>query len=110
MNDGKVGRKYIYPEKFIKWTALVYHVMNMPYRTIQGFLRSLSKYIPKLKAADYTTLFRRMKYVDIKLQDSIKESNFPFVVAVDTTGIKITTRGDWIRHKWRRKGHNHKEY
>ena len=108
MNNGKVGRKYIYPEKFIKWTALVYHVMNMPYRTIQGFLRSLSRYIPKLKAADYTTLFRRMKHVDIKLQDSMKLPNGPFIVAVDTTGIKITTRGDWIRHKWKRKGHNHK--
>lgn len=101
MNIGKVGRKFIYPEKFIKWTSLAYHVMNMPYRTIQGFLRSMSKYIPGLKAADYTTLFRRIRNADINLIDSMPVMNGPFVVSVDTTGVKITTRGDWLRYKWR---------
>ena len=52
MNDRKPGRRFIYPEKFIRWTALVYHVMNMPYRTLEGFLRGLSRYIPKLKATN----------------------------------------------------------
>ena len=24
-----------------------------------------------------------------------------FVIAIDSTGIKVTNRGEWIRHKWK---------
>ena len=23
-----------------------------------------------------------------------------FVIAIDSTGVKVTNRGEWIRHKW----------
>ena len=29
-----------------------------------------------------------------------------YIVAIDSTGIKVSNRGDWIRHKWHiRKGY-----
>ncbi len=108
MNLGKIGRRFEYPDKFIRWTALVYHAMNIPYRTLQGFLRKLSEYITRLKSADYTTLFRRIKKVSINLIDTIHKRTENVVVAVDSSGIKVTTRGDWIRHKWKRAGYNEK--
>lgn len=101
MNKKKMGRRFIYPEKFIKWTALIYHTMNMPYRTMEGFLRQLSRYIPRLKAADYTTLFRRIRDVKIDLKDSIPRTTRPIVIAVDSSEIQISPRGEWRNHKWR---------
>ena len=35
----------------------------------------------------------------------MKESNEDFVIAVDSSGVKVSNRGEWIRHKWKvRKG------
>lgn len=101
MNHNKVGRKFIYPEKFIKWTAIIYQGFNLPYRLLQGYLRKLSTYIPRLEAADYTTLYRRIKDVKLDLKDTIPAMSGPLVVAVDSSGIKTTTRGEWIKKKWR---------
>lgn len=55
----------------------------------------ISKYEPGLVAADYTTLFRRIS--KLALQMTIPENEA--IVAVDSTGIKVTNRGDWIREK-----------
>ncbi|MFW3145904.1 MAG: transposase [Thermoplasmatota archaeon] len=49
MNLLKSGRKFRYPETFIRWAALAYHTMNLPYRTLQGFIRSIAAIVPKLK-------------------------------------------------------------
>ena len=46
-------------------------------------------------AADYTTLFRRIS--KLALQITVPENDA--IVAVDSTGIKVTNRGDWIREK-----------
>jgi len=102
MNKGKVGRKFNYPEKFIKWTALVYHAMNMSYRTLQGYLRGLSRYIPKIKAADYSTLCRRISDTNIDLINTIPDVTGDLVISVDSSGVKVTNRGEWIRKKWRK--------
>jgi hypothetical protein len=55
----------------------------------------ISKYEPGLIAADYATLFRRISKP--ALQMTIQENEV--TVAVDSTGIKVTNRGDWIREK-----------
>ena len=44
--------------------------------------------------------------MDIKISlDGADESNLHnddnFVIAIDSTGIKVTNRGEWVRHKWK---------
>jgi len=39
------------------------HIAFLPFRQLEGFLTGLSRYIPKLKAADYTTIFKRLKKI-----------------------------------------------
>jgi len=46
--------------------------------------------------------------VDIKISSSSdvdNKSNLQrddyFVIAIDSTGVKVTNRGEWIRHKWK---------
>ena len=101
MNKGKVGRPFVYPQTFIYFSAFIY-IVFLPYRQIEGFFRKLSEFIPKLKSADYSTLCKRFKKLDIKLPENLGRD---IVVAVDSSGMKVTNRGEWIRNKWKiRKG------
>lgn len=95
MNKRKNGRPYRYPRTFIQFCSLIYTYMHLPYRQLEGYLRALSGFVPGLKSADYTTLWERIRKEDL----SIPLPDNDIVVAVDSTGIKVTNRGDWIREK-----------
>ena len=99
LNFKKNGRPYEYPNSFIQFSALVHEIFHLPYRQMEGFFRKLSEYISGLKAADYTTFFKRIA----KLNLNIKNENLPkdIILTLDSSGIKVSNRGDWIRKKWR---------
>ena len=65
---------------------------------MEGFLRKLSEYISKLRVIDYSTICKRLKRLDIDLPKNLGEN---LVVAIDSSGMKVTNRGKWIRHKWK---------
>lgn len=102
MNEGKVGRPYKYPESFVKFAALWYEFFHLPYRQLEGALKKLGEFLPKLKASNYSRLCRRFKDLDFE----IPETGDKIIVAVDATGVKVTNRGEWLRknHKGKRKG------
>lgn len=102
MNELKPDRKYKYPESFIRWAALAYHTMNLPYRTLQGFIRSLAAIIPKMEVPNYTTLFRRILACDIKLSDTIPPRSGNVVIALDSSGITLSNRFQWMKRKWKK--------
>lgn len=95
MNQGKNGRPFKYPDTFIQFSGLMYTFLHLPYRQLEGYLQALSGFIPELRSADYTTLWQRI--TKIKLNVPIPENDI--VVAVDSTGMKVTNRGDWMREK-----------
>ena len=99
MNRGKRGRPFEYPDTFIQFAAVLYHCFSLPYRQLEGVLRSLFRYIKTAKSPDYTTLFRRTSMLDIHV--NLTDIEGDVVVAVDSTGIKVTNRGEWLRHKWK---------
>ena len=98
MNEKKRGRPYQFPDSLMQFLAFV-HIAFLPYRQMEGFLRKLSQYIPKIKAADYSTICKRMKKIDIPLPE--KEFNDDIIVALDATGMKVSNRGEWMREKWK---------
>jgi len=102
MNESKVGRPYKYPDSFVQFAALWYEFFHLPYRQLEGALRKLGELLPKLKASDYSRLCRRFK--DIKIE--IPEPSDKVIIAVDSTGIKVTNRGEWMRktHRGERRG------
>ncbi len=100
MNEGKRGAPFRYPEPFIAWMARIHVFLQMPYRQMEGFVRNLAPFIPDLKAADYTTLFRRIKDLDPSLPVEPRTLAGDVIVAADSTGIKVTNRGEWMREKW----------
>jgi hypothetical protein len=99
MNDGKEGGRYRYPESFIKLLAVV-HAYVLPYRQLEGFMRGLSQYVDGLKAPDYTTIWWRIAKMKIDLSSSVNLDK-DVTIAVDSTGIKVSNRGEWIHKKWR---------
>ena len=100
-NDGKVGEPYHYPESYIRLLAFVRLLFHMPYRETEGFVHFLSKHIEGLKVPDYSTIDRRTNKLDVRLDESLVESNSPVTIAVDSSGIKVHNGGDWIRHVWK---------
>jgi len=53
---------------------------------------------------DYTTINRRINKLDVKIKDTDnKGKEFEddyLIIAIDSAGIKITNRGQWLRDKW----------
>ncbi len=66
-----------------------------------GFTRKRPLFIPVLRSADYTSLFRRMKELDLSLRIDPRILSHDVIVAVDCTGINVTNWGEWMRETWR---------
>jgi hypothetical protein len=99
MNGGKEGARFRYPESFVKLLAVV-HAYILPYRQLEGFMRALTRHVDGLKAPDYTTMWWRISELKVDLDSSV-EPGKDVTIAVDSSGIKVSNRGEWIRHKWK---------
>jgi len=99
MNQRKEGGRYRYPESFIKLLAVV-HAYVLPYRQLEGFMRGLSNYVEGLKAPDYTTIWWRIARMKVDLAPSV-DLNKDVTIAVDSSGIKVSNRGEWMHKKWK---------
>src|SRR6478672_8155031 len=105
MNKEKEGPHYRYPNSLILLLTTV-HVYLLPYRQLEDFLRMMSIYIKKLKEVvpDFATIWWRVARMKINLDPKINlEKDNDIVIAVDSTGIKVTNRGEWIFDKWKKK-------
>jgi hypothetical protein len=102
MNKGKEGRKFAYPDSFIKLLGYMRAYFHLPYRQTEGVVRKhTSNTLPSVP--DYSNISRRINRLNIKINDDDKSSlqhDDYFVIAIDSTGVKVTNRGEWIRHKW----------
>ncbi len=83
---------------------------HLPYRqTKEGVAQGHAKgKVPSIP--DFTTINRRINRLDIKIKEDNKNKEFKdeyIVIAIDSTGIKITNRGQWMQDKWkiRKKGY-----
>jgi transposase len=101
MNRGKEGRKFVYPDSFIRLLGYMRAYFHLPYRQTEGVIREhASDTLPSIP--HYSNIDRRINRLDIKINDNEKSSlhDDNFVIAIDATGVKVTNRGEWIRHKW----------
>jgi IS5 family transposase len=99
MNKGKEGGQYVYPEIFIKLLGYLHMLFHLPYRQTEGFLKALRRFDSRIQVPDYSTIDRRVNRLDIKLDE--KDYGDDIVLAVDASGIKVSNRGEWIRHIWK---------
>jgi hypothetical protein len=98
MNKGKSGRPYRFPESLIGFAETLKTVLRLPLRQLQGFLQALACFI-EFKVPDTTTLWHRgcQSHVNLPMVDLCGSG---WTLAVDSTGIKVSDRGEWMREKW----------
>jgi len=97
--EGKSGARYRYPEPFMRLLAYLHVLFHLPFRQEEGFIKSLSKYVDGLEAPDWSTIWERTKNLDMTL-DGVRTDQ-PISIALDSSGIKVSNSGDWIRKKWK---------
>jgi hypothetical protein len=102
MNQGKEGAAYRYPDSFLQLLGYMRVYFHLPYRQTEGVVRAhANNKVPAVP--DYSTINRRVNKLDIKLNNRIGND---IVIVLDSTGIKVTNRGEWLPHKWNiRKGY-----
>lgn len=110
INKGKVGEPFHYPNTFLLLLGYAKVYFHLPYRQTEGIAQGHAKgKVPSIP--HYTTINRRIHRLDIKIKDTDnKNKEFEdeyIVIAADSTGIKVTNRGQWMREKWnvRKKGY-----
>lgn len=108
MNENKEGKKYRYPNSFILVIGYIRVYFHLPYRQTEGIIKATGKNIPNHPS--YGQICRRLSRLEIDSSNSnsrIDDDDGDIVIAIDSTGIKITNRGQWLRDKWntRKKGY-----
>ncbi len=103
MNKDKIGEPFHYPNTFLLLLGYAKVYFHLPYRQTEGIAQGHAKgKVPSIP--HYTTINRRINRLDIKIKD-INSKNKDFedeyiIIAIDSTGIKVTNRGQWLRDKW----------
>ncbi len=100
MNKDKVGEPFHYPNTFLLWLGYAKVYFHLPYRQTEGIAQGHAKG-KVLSIPDYSTISRRINKLDIKINDnkSKKFKNDYIIIAIDSTGIKVTNRDQWMRDK-----------
>ena len=103
MNENKKGKKYKFPDSFILIISHIRICLHLPYRQTEGIIKAtVGKGIPEYKqpsSPSYSQICRRTNKLDIDINSSIDDDDV--IIAADSTGIKITNRGQWMQDKWK---------
>ncbi len=103
MNENKKGKKYKFPDSFILIISYIRVYFHLPYRQTEGIIKAtVGKSIPEYKrpsSPSYSQICRRTNKIDIDINSSI-DDNDVVIIAADSTGIKVTNRGQWMQDKW----------
>ena len=102
MNKDKIGEPFHYPNTFLLLLGYAKAYFHLPYRQTEGIAQGHAKgKVPSIP--HYTTINRRINKLNIKIKDNKSNKEFEddyLIIAIDSTGIKVTNRGQWIRDKW----------
>ena len=99
MKERLESRTIILNHSFVQLLGYMRAYFHLAYRQTEGVVvkaharRKVPSIIP-----DYSTISRRVNKVDIIKID--KRMGNDIVIALDSTGIKVANRGEWIHDKW----------
>ena len=88
------GRPCKYTDIAIQCMLTLKSVFDLPHRATQGLVESLIELLDlPIEAADYSTICRRQKHLDIKLKKKNRSESLHGVF--DSTGLKVFGEGEW---------------
>ena len=108
MNENKEGKRYRYPNSLILVIGYIRVYFHLPYRQTEGVIKATGKNMPDHPS--YGQICRRLSRLDMDSSSSRiddDDDDDDIVIAIDSTGIKVTNRGQYQRDRWniRKKGY-----
>lgn len=97
MNKNKKGKKYQFSDSFILVIGHIRLCFHLPYRQTEGIIKATGKSLPDHPS--YSQICRRVNKLDISTKRSDDDEK-DIIIAIDSTGIKVTNRGHWMQEKW----------
>jgi hypothetical protein len=99
MNKNKEGKPYIYPDSFILAIGCIRYYFHLPYRQTEGIIKVAGRRsLPNHPC--YEQICKRINKLNIYDSDGKINESEDVTIAIDSTGIKVTNRGQWLRDKW----------
>ena len=115
MNENKKGRKFGYPDSFILVIGYMRIYFHLPYRQTEGIIKATGRNLPSHPS--YGHICKRINRLNDSSCSIISSSsskcnigNDDLIIAIDSTGIKITNRGQWRIDKWNTQSKSKKGY
>src|SRR3954451_7410402 len=98
MNENKEGKPYSYPDSFILVIGYMKVYFHLPYRQTEGIIKATGKNLPDHPS--YSQICRRVNKLDVSTKSSDDADGKDIIIVIDSTGIKVTNRGQWMYDKW----------
>ena len=102
MNEGKEGKPFVFPNSFILVIGYIRYSFHLPYRQTEGIIKATGKRLPS-NSPSYGHICKRINKpnIDIKRCKTVDDDDGDYIiVSIDSTGIKVTNRGQWMSEKW----------
>ena len=95
----KRGRPRRYSDHAILQCLKIRYLFGLKLRQTQGFINWLFEISGlSIRCPDYTTLSKRMKWLDLRYLDRRAEKEFS-CVSIDSTGVQTYTGNEWLENK-----------
>ena len=99
MNENKKGKPFAFPGSFILVVGHIRVYFHLPYRQTEGIIKATGKSLPNHPS--YGHMCKRINRMNVDITGSIRtDDDDDIIIAVDSTGIKVTNRGQWMFDKW----------
>jgi hypothetical protein len=100
MNKNKKGKPFTFPNSFILAIGYIRYSFHLPYRQTEGIINAIGKGLPG-NSPSYGHICKRINKLNIDIKRGKIDDDDYVVISIDSTGIKITNRGQWINVKWK---------
>ncbi len=100
LNEGKVGHPFEYANSVILMICAVRDYFRLPYRQAEGFAKLLGG-MWGAKIPCYSQICRRQKTLNVPLDVKGYDAGEPVDIVIDSSGLKVSNRGEWMRQKWK---------
>lgn len=101
LNEGKVGHPFEYANSVILMICAVRDYFHLPYRQAEGFAKLLGG-VWEAKIPSYSQICRRQKTLNVPLDiNKTYNGDQPVDIVIDSSGLKVSNRGEWMRQKWK---------
>ncbi len=94
----KRGRPFVYSGQLIMLLLFLTFALRLPYRKTEGVARKTFGELG-IKIPNFRTLHYRLSKGKFCLKELLGVEELPqdFVIVLDSSGLKVTNRGEWLR-------------